>query len=131
MGKDLPEETKDVEVKKHAKNISMKDKVTKGNAPTRGARRAIARQRKRDLESALTPETKEKLAQQKKDGLVQAVDIGANGTFKYALIKVITCKQQMVCVRGNSNSKLHSDIFAKFCKKEFDMADVMENKVKG
>ena len=93
MGKDIPEEKKDLEVKKHSKNISMKDKVAGGKAPTRGARRAIARQRKRDLESALTPETKEKLAQEKKDGLVKAVDIGANGTFKYALIKVITCKQ--------------------------------------
>jgi hypothetical protein len=37
----------------------------------------------------------------------------------------------MVCVRGNSNAKLHSEIFGRFCKKEFDLSDVMENKVKG
>ena len=71
----------------------MKDKVLKGVKLTRGARRAIARQRTRDIAADQTPETREKLAQEKKDGLIKAVDIGGNGTFKYALIKVITAKQ--------------------------------------
>ena len=34
-------------------------------------------------------------------------------------------------MRGNSNAKLHSEIFSRFCKKEFNLDDVMENKIKG
>ena len=51
MGKDIKEQDPEKEANKHSKAGSMKERALKGDKLTRGARRAIARQRKRDIEA--------------------------------------------------------------------------------